>query len=72
MKIKQMTTQYRRDFTAIMVCEHCEHEQVIIHGYDDAFYHQNVIPKMECDSCGKVAPENYEPRQTKYPEGMQV
>jgi len=72
MRIKEITSQHRRDFTAIMECEHCGHNEVDNSGYDDAFYHQNVIPNMKCDKCGKKASDDYAPRSTKYPEGFQV
>ena len=71
MKIKKITSQNRRDYTAIMICEHCHNEQDDS-GYDDAYYHKEVIPLMKCNSCGKVAPDEYTPKATKYPEGMQV
>lgn len=66
MKIKQILTQHRRDFTATLVCEHCEHEQKLLGGYDDAFYHENVIPNIECNDCGKVSPKDYKPHTPKY------
>lgn len=72
MRIKEITWQHRRDFEAIMECEHCGEERVEKHGYDDTFYHKNVIPKMECEKCGKVAPDSYEPQATKYPDGFQI
>lgn len=72
MRIKEITSQHRRDFTAIMECEHCGHNEVDNSGYDDAFYHQNVIPNMKCDKCGKKASDDYTPRSTKYPEGFQI
>lgn len=71
MRIKEIIYQYRRDFQAIYECEHCGHTKKA-GGYDDANFHQNVIPKMVCEKCGKVASENYRPLTTKYPEGMQV
>ena len=71
MRIKEIISQHRRDFKAIFECEHCGHTE-IKSGYDDANYHQNVIPTMKCPKCGKVAGENYRPLTTKYPEGMQV
>ena len=71
MKIKQIKSQSRRDFTAIYECEHCGCLKNGS-GYDDTNFHQNVIPKMKCDSCGKIAGENYRPLATKYPDGMQV
>lgn len=49
------------DFSAIMECEHCSHEQKLSSGYDDDYYHSRVIPAMTCCSCGKnragIAPE---------------
>ena len=71
MKIKEILWQSRRDFGATFECENCSfiHEA---RGYDDAFFHNNVIPKMECPECGKKAPESYRPLATKYPEGMQI
>lgn len=72
MKIKEITSQSRRDFTAILICEHCDHEEKLTTGYDDANYHENVIPKMKCKECDKPAPDNYRGLTTKYPEGKIV
>lgn len=72
MRIKEITSQHRRDFTALMVCEHCNHEWLNSGGYDDEHYHKNVIPKMKCSYCGKIAGDDYNPLETKYPEGFQV
>lgn len=71
MRIKEITSQTRRDFHAIYVCEHCNHEQKGS-GYDDANFHQNVIPKKLCPECGKTADKDYKAQGTKYPEGMQL
>ncbi len=71
MRIKEIIEQSRRDFTALYECEHCgdEHEGP---GYDDANFHQNVIPDMVCKACGKKASSNYRPLATKYPAGQEV
>ena len=53
MKIKQITSQSRRDFYADMICEECNHEQKLKAGYDDRNYHDNVIPNIKCQSCSK-------------------
>jgi len=71
MKIKTIESQSRRDFWAIYECEHCGHIERGT-GYDDANFHQNVIPRMKCKQCGKPADENYRPLSTKYPEGYQL
>ena len=74
MKIKQILYQRRRDFSAIFRCEACGHE-CEQRGYDDAYFHENVIPNSACPKCGKTEWEidkNYRPLTTKYPEGMQV
>jgi transcription elongation factor Elf1 len=66
MKIKTIHTQSRRDFTATLECEHCEHEQRLSHGYDDDNFHRNVIPKIPCGKCGQCSPTDYRPLTTKY------
>lgn len=71
MKIKRINSQHRRDFRADYECEHCGHIEEDRFGYDDAYFHQNVIPKMKCKKCGKTA-ENYRPLTTKYPDGQVV
>ena len=68
MKIKKITAQHRRDFSAIMECDHCGHEEILNSGYDDANYHQNVIPKMKCKKCDLTAGDDYRPLTTKYPQ----
>ena len=71
MKIKEIISQYRRDFRAIYVCEWCGFEE---HGkgYDDEYFHKEVIPTMVCEECERVSPEDYRPLTTKYPKGMQI
>ena len=71
MRIKEKLWQNRRDFRAIYECEHCGFTQEN-RGYDDANFHQNVIPDMKCPECGKKAGEDYKPMATRYPEGMQI
>lgn len=71
MKIKEIVSQTRRDFTAIYECEHCGYEENGI-GYDDAYFHQSVISVMLCKKCGKQAGSKYRPLATKYAEGEQV
>lgn len=71
MKIKEIKEQMRRDFFAIYECEHCGHTEKG-HGYDDANFHQNVIPAKKCKKCGKTAADDYRPMATKYPEWLTV
>jgi rubredoxin len=71
MKIREIIVQYRRDFVADYECENCGYV-VRMKGYDDANFHENVIPDMICPKCGEKAPDNYRPLTTKYPEGYQV
>lgn len=74
MKIKEITCQHRRDFTAIYVCEGCGHEEKGS-GYDDNYFHTIVIPDKRCAACGKIGREvgaDYRPLQPKYAEGQQV
>ncbi len=69
MKIKKITSQNRRDFCAVYECDHCGHETKG-GGYDDANFHNNVIPKMECGECGKTEGDDYRPLATKYSAGV--
>ena len=71
MRIKEITSQTRRDFKATYECEHCG-DVTDGSGYDDENFHKNVIPKMTCEKCGKGTSENYRPLTTKYPDGMVV
>ena len=67
MKIKEIISQNRRDFKAIYICEHCGEEETS-YGYDDRYFHENVIPEKVCKKCGKKAGDNYRPLATKYPD----
>ena len=71
MKIREIISQNRRDFTATYECEHCGFTKQG-GGYDDANFHENVIPNMECPECKKKAGKDYEALATKYTEGFQV
>ena len=71
MKIKKFLSQSRRDFIAIYECEYCGFEEEG-NGYDDKFFHENVIPKMTCSKCGEGVDENYRALTTKYPDGMVI
>lgn len=67
MRIKKITEQIRRDFWAIYECEHCGHEEKGS-GYDDSYFHSQVIPEKVCKNCGKKSDESYRPLTTKYPD----
>lgn len=74
MRIKEKINQYRRDFTAIYECQFCGYEEKD-EGYDDSYFHQEVVPKKECKKCGKSTISEgqiTEIVKTKYPEGFQV
>lgn len=71
MHIKQKTSQHRRDFTAIYQCEHCDHEATGS-GYDDLNFHQNAIPAMPCQKCGKTADELTPKTVPDVPEGVTI
>lgn len=72
MRIVRIVSQHRRDFRADYECEHCGFLEKGKSGYDDAHFHANVVPKMECKECGKTADENYRPLTTKYDEHVVV
>lgn len=75
MEITKITSQIRRDFTDEMVCESCGSKEINNCGYDDRYYHEVVIPNMKCGKCGEstISSNNIiEPKQTKYPDGLQI
>lgn len=72
MKIKRIISQHRRDFRADYECEHCGFVDENQSGYDDAYFHRQIIPNIKCRVCNKKAGDNYRPLATKYPEGLQV
>jgi len=71
MKIQTITSQTRRDFFAVYECEHCGATEKG-YGYDDNYFHTQVIPNKQCPQCGKKADPSYRPLATKYPEGQEV
>lgn len=52
MRIKEIKQRMGRDFWAIYECEHCGHTTGKQSGYNDANFHENVIPNMVCKKCG--------------------
>ena len=71
MRIVEIESRNRRDFYAIYECEHCG-TRTTGSGYDDEYFHKNVIPNIVCKACGKKSPSSYEPRATKYSEDTVV
>jgi transcription elongation factor Elf1 len=75
MKIKNIISQHRRDFSANYECEGCGKEEVSNGGYDDRNYHDNVIPNIKCKNCGKSRNDlgiKGELTETKYAAWMNV
>lgn len=54
MYIMHRIRQHRRDFTARYRCEFCGAESEG-GGYDDWYFHREVIPNMACGRCKKVS-----------------
>ena len=65
MRIKSIKSQYRRDMQLELECEHCG-DIILDNGYDDDYFHNEVIPKMVCNVCGKIADDTYVPLIPKY------
>ena len=65
MFIKKILDQNRRDLSVIYSCEHCNYE-FEGSGYDDTYFHNTVIPEMQCPRCGKIAGDYYKPLTPKY------
>lgn len=69
MRITKTYAWSRRDFSATLKCEACHHEQEQRNCYDDAHYHNKVIPDIACDECGQSTNslgETPEPARLKY------
>ncbi len=74
MKIEKVISQHRRDFEAVYKCENCGYTKKR-RGYDDRNFHDNVVPNMKCDECGKSRNDlgiKGDFIETKYPEGFQI
>lgn len=52
MFISKILSQHGRDFTALIVCEHCATNAKLDTGYNDAYYHEHVVPAITCGCCG--------------------
>lgn len=65
MRIVKINSRHNRDFWADMEREFCGHQVKNDSGYDDANYHQNVIPQMVCPSCKKTGAEFREQQHEK-------
>ena len=57
MKIIKSYNYNRRDFWADMECQHCGNAETNVSCYDDSYFHQQVIPNMVCEKCGKKGSE---------------
>ena len=55
MKLIAILSQSRRDFKGKYKCEGCGNieEDSSMSSYDDRNFHDNVIPNMKCEKCGK-------------------
>lgn len=69
MIIEKFIFRNRRDFKAIYKCEFCG-ATIVEQGYDDAHFHENVIPAMKCKKCGKAS--GHQTSQPIIPPGIQL
>lgn len=52
MKIISLKNSIGRDLYGMLQCEHCGAEQKLSGGYDDAHWHNRVLPALHCAACG--------------------
>jgi hypothetical protein len=73
MKIQKKISQNRRDFQAIYECEHCGFRETSS-GYDDTYFHNEVIPNMICPKCNKkgIDFDNLVKTQPKYDDSITI
>lgn len=67
MKIEEITWRSRNDFHAILRCEHCGCSQKLTSGYNDAYYHNHVLPAMKCKVCDLPSKSALTPADGKTP-----
>lgn len=41
-----------RDLYGVIKCEHCGVSDKLSGGYDDGYWHKNVLPAFHCKACG--------------------
>jgi len=73
-KLIEIKSQIRRDFTGVYECEGCGHKKTG-HGYDDRYFHHAVIPAMKCEKCGESTLSlglEPHPQATKYPDSAVI
>jgi rubrerythrin len=74
MKLIKISNRSRRDFTGEYECESCGHKHTG-YGYDDRYFHHDVIPNMKCPRCGQSTVSlglEPMPHATKYPDWMVI
>lgn len=49
----QITSRIGNDYRATFECEHCQRVVENVACYNDYFFHEQVIPNMYCQGCGK-------------------
>ena len=54
MKLIEIISQSRRDFSGVYKCEGCGDEEEHRGCYDDRNFHDNVTPYWKCKKCGKT------------------
>lgn len=59
MKIKSHRNVRGNDFYWIGECEFCGRITNELPGYHDSYYHDRVIPSIECIKCGKSSSEDF-------------
>jgi hypothetical protein len=52
MRIVEILSRHRNDFSFICGCEHCGHQYRRGDGYADAYYCLRVVPGQHCPECG--------------------
>lgn len=53
MKIYALNPGNGRDLYGRLLCEHCGRNEKLSGGYNDAHWHNNVLPAFHCKGCGK-------------------
>lgn len=52
MKILSLKPGFGNDLFGVLICEWCGAEAKLVGGYNDAHWHEKVLPAFHCKPCG--------------------
>lgn len=53
MKIEKLLEENLYTFSAMLLCEFCEHKQKLFRGFNSLYYKTTILNNIPCHKCGK-------------------